>query len=106
MFLSVALLKVQVVNALSQSSAVHLFCPLNVVRQSRALDPDVFEDAAPTNDSLFDVPVTFPIDNLFEIALFNYFFNEWKWFVVVCSVGAAGYKNQTDCKDRNYKLHL
>ena len=68
-FLSVALFKVEIVNALSQSSAVDLFSPFNVIRQSWTFDPDVFEHAAPANDSLFDIPVTFPVNNLFEIAL-------------------------------------
>ena len=86
--LAIALPEVKGVDAFSQSSAVDLLSPFNIIRKPWTLDANVFEDAAVASDPLFDVPVAFPVDVSSEVALIQDTLDDWEWVVVIGSTAS------------------
>ena len=77
------------IDALPQCSTISFCGPFKVIRKPRTFDSNVFEDAAVTVDPLFDVEVTIPVDERFEVALIDHPLNDWKRVLVVRTVAAA-----------------
>jgi hypothetical protein len=77
------------IDALPQCSTISFCGPFKVIRKPRTFDSNVFEDAAVTVDPLFDVEVTIPVNERFEVALVDHPLNDWKRVLVVRTVAAA-----------------
>ena len=86
--LTIALSEVEGVDAFSQSPAVDLLGPLDIVRKPGTLDANVFEDAAVASDSFFHIPVAFPVDVRSEVALIQDSLDDREWVVVIGSVAS------------------